>query len=109
MPHWDWIGKNNSNVANTVHRRRKLLEFEHPIDKPFISHELPRYYSSFYPWFQICFDAPACQKPRCIPEYKRVRVLPPKVVTQTIYHPRKQYPLYILLLSIVFMLFYTFS
>jgi hypothetical protein len=90
----------NADIANTISNRRKLLHFDYPVEKPYLRHYIPRYYSDFYPWLQWCFGTP-CEKPSCIAEYNRVRVLPPHLVTTTSVVPTKKYPLYILLVAIV--------
>ena len=93
-------------MDNTIGFRRKLLKFGHPIEKPFLRHYLPRHYSTFYPWFKTCMDYPCPDKRRCVPEYKRINVLPPIVVEKPVYEYTKFYPNYMLFIAFVFLMLY---
>ena len=74
-----------SNVVmeNVLHWRRKLLDFDHPINpqnKHYIPMDIPRYYSSFYPWFQPFWQTNNCNqgcKDNCVPTYRETIDYPP--------------------------------
>lgn len=68
-------------MNNLIYHRRKLLDFDHPLDQPYIGHIEPRYYSEFYPWYHTkftTFEGPGCRDKICVPEYKKVVTLEPK-------------------------------
>lgn len=69
-------------VVNTVDFRRKLLHFNQTNcgeDQRYNTYSIPRYYSSFYPWFKQCFQKYPT-KTHCNVEYKRIQVNPPIVM-----------------------------
>lgn len=65
-------------MENVVYWRRKLLDFD-PDGSPnkhYVPIDIPRYYSSFYPWFRM-FWTPECpRKNICSPSYKEVITYP---------------------------------
>ena len=95
-------------VVNTIDFRRKLLRFDQlncGEDQDYNAYSIPRYYSSFYPWFRQCFQKQPPNIP-CVSEYKRVQIHEPiKVnITETDYLRTKQNPQFILYIAFVLLL-----
>lgn len=62
-----------------VHFRRKLLDFDRPINGPIVDHLIPRYYSNFFPWFRTYNNPPCGRSPICTPTYKEILQYPTKL------------------------------
>ena len=95
-------------VVNTIDFRRKLLRFDQlncGEEQQYNAYSIPRYYSSFYPWFRQCFQKQRPNVP-CVSEYKRVQVHEPiKVkITENEYLYTKQYPQFIMFIAFVLLL-----
>jgi hypothetical protein len=96
-------------VVNTVDFRRKILRFDQPNcgkDQVYNAYSIPRYYSSFYPWFRQCFQKKPPRQP-CNVDYKRIQVLPPikAIVTDNKYNFTREYPQYILFFAFLILVY----
>ena len=92
-------------VVNTINFRRKLLRFDQlncGEDQNYNAYSIPRYYSSFYPWFRQCFQKPQPSQP-CVSDYKRIQIQKPIHVriTENEYKYTRDYPQYILFVAFI--------
>lgn len=66
-------------MENVLYWRRKLLDFDDPVEKEYTRIDIPRYYSSFYPWFKMEWNL---ERP----------VSPRKNICTGVYHETLDYP-----------------
>ena len=69
-------------MNNVLDWRRKLLDFDHnrgPVPRSYTRHNIPRYYSSYYPWLSIFNNPPPVPKTIYSGKYHETIDYPPKL------------------------------
>ena len=90
-------------MENVLHWRRKLLDFDHPLHKPYVPIDIPRYYSSFYPWFRMFWNPECPRKDICTSTYHETLDYPTRYRLHN--YPRFQvnWLLFVVILIVLFM------
>ena len=92
-------------MENVLYWRRKLLDFDHkrgPVQKSYIHQNIPRYYSSYYPWFWTFNNPPSAPKTIYSGKYYETIDYPPKLELLSGFKFKINW---VLLIAIIYLLF----